>query len=426
MVSTASNTLLTIAMITREALRVLENNLRFARLVNRQFDDKFAIEGAKIGTSLNIRKPPRYVGRSTPTLSLENTVEDYATLTLSTQFGVDISFSSAELALSIDDFSERILKPAVAVIANKIDFDGLSLATKIYNTVGVPGTTPSELKTYLQANGALDDEACPQDGLRNCVINPDAQIEIIDALKGLFQAGDKISEQYKSGRMGTAIGLDWQMDQNIRNHTNGTFTGTPQVKTTVSVAGQATIDTKGWTASTDTVKVGDVFTVDAVFAVNPQSRQTTNKLRKFVVTDAGAGTYGTFTAASGLTEGYYTADGSGFLTLPVAPAIYIATAAKATVDTYPQANANINILGASGVVSPQNLVFHRDAFCLGMADLPLPRGVDMAGRISDKQLGMGIRLVRAYDIATDTFPCRLDVLYGWTVLYNQLAVRVAG
>jgi hypothetical protein len=426
MVSNPSNTLLTISMITKEALRVLENNLRFAKLVNRQYDDKYAVEGAKIGTALNIRKPARYLGRSGATISsFENTVEDYTTLTLSTQFGVDLSFTSAELALELDDFSNRVLKPAVATVANKIDYDGLSLYKYVYNAVGTPGTTPGDLKTYLQANGALDDEACPQDGMRSSVINPDAQIEIVDALKGLFQSSNAISQQYRTGRMGTAVGLEWQMDQNVRVHTTGnSIASAVTVLTTVSTAGQATLNIQGLTASTGTVAVGDVFTVDTVYAVNPQSRASTGKLRKFVVIPGSAGTYGTVDSETATTT--YTADASGYLTLNISPAIYIYSNAKATVDSYPAQNDVVTFLGANSKASPQNLVFHRDAFCLGMADLPLPRGVDMAGRVSDKQLGMSIRLVRQYDIIYDRFICRLDVLYGWTVLYPQLACRVVG
>jgi hypothetical protein len=395
-------------MITREALRVLENNLKFARLVNRQYDDKFAVEGAKIGTALNIRKPPRYLGRTGTALSLEDSIEQYTTLTLNTQAGVDVSFTSAELALSIDDFSERILKPAVATIANKIDLDGLALYKKVYNVVGVPGTLPNDLKTYLQSGGALDDEATPQDGLRSLVINPDSQIEIVDALKGLFQSGDKISEQYKTGRMGTAVGFEWQMDQNVRQHLFGSPGGPLAVNTTITVAGTTTVLIKGATATTGDLHEGDVITIDGVYAVNPQSRETTGKLRKFVLTALA------------------TANGSGVISAILSPAIYIYTDKLATVDAYPVQDAAVNVVGGAAVTSPQNLAFHRDAFCLGMADLPLPRGVDMAGRVSDKQLGMSIRLVRAYDITTDSFPCRLDVLYGWTALYPQLACRIAG
>ena len=407
----------------------MENNLRFTKNVNRSYDDKFAVEGAKIGTALNIRTPPRYLGRTGTAISLEDSVESYTTLTLNTQFGVDISFTSADLALSLDDFSERILRPAVATIANKIDRDGLKLYKEIYNAVGTPGSTPAELRTYLQAGGALDDEAAPMDGLRTLVYNPDAQIEIIDALKGLFQSSEKISDQYNTGRMGTAIGFDWQLDQNVARHTAGAYGAGPfTVKDTVSAAGQATINLAGLTATSGKIAVGDVFTCDAVYQINPQSRESTGKLRKFVVAEGATGTYGTFTATNTTTgvNGYYTADGSGYCTVTVSPAIYISTNKLGTVDAYPTAAAAVTMLATTAQAYPNNLAFHRDAFCLGMADLPLPRGVDMAGRISDKQLGMSIRLVRAYDISTDNFPCRLDVLYGWKTLYPQLACRIAG
>ncbi len=401
-----ANTLLTISMITREALRVLENNLKFAKLVRREYDDQFAQDGAKIGATLNIRKPPRYLGRSGATLSVEDSVESYATLTLDTQFGVDINFTSKELALDIDDFSDRFLKPACAVIANKIDYDGLALYKYVANCVGTPGTTPSTLKTYMQANGALDDEACPMDGLRAAVINPDAQIEIVDALKGLFQDSGSIAEQYRSGRMGHAVGLEWQMDQNVNVHTFSGPGSSVTVKTSVSSAGSQTIVLQGISGATQ-INAGDVFTVKDVYAVNPQNRQSTGKLRKFVVLSNAAVS-------------------AGAATVTVWPPMYLSTHALATITAYPQANADVTFITASAANSPQNLVFHRDAFCLGMADLPLPKGVDMAGRISDKQLGLSIRLVRQYDITNDKFPCRLDVLYGWTVLYPQLACRVCG
>ena len=134
-----SNSVLTISMITRESLRILENNLTFTKGVNRNYDEKFGIEGAKIGNTLNLRLPARYVGRSGPVLSVENQTETYVPLTLNTQFGVDVQFTSADMKLSMDDFSERFLKPAVAVVANKIDRDGMALATQVYQTVGTPG-----------------------------------------------------------------------------------------------------------------------------------------------------------------------------------------------------------------------------------------------------------------------------------------------
>ena len=200
-----SNQILTISMITREAMRVLENNLTFTKGVNRNFDDKFGIEGAKIGSTLNIRLPARYVGRSGPVLSVEGQTETYVPLTLSTQFGVDVEFTSADLELSMDDFSERYVKPAMAVVANKIDRDGLLQALNVYQTVGVPGTTPTALSSYLAASAKMKFAAAPEDDMRSIVIDPNAEAGIVNSLTTLFNPSQLISDQYKDGTMGKAI-----------------------------------------------------------------------------------------------------------------------------------------------------------------------------------------------------------------------------
>lgn len=400
------NTLLTISMITREALRVLENNLTFAKNVNRQYDDKFGVEGAKIGTVLNVRKPPRYLGRTGQALSIEGSTETQVPVTLNTQFGVDLQFSSQDLALTIDDFSDRFIKPAIATVANKIDADGLALYNQIYQSVGTPGTTPSALLTYLSAGVKLDDSAAPMDGLRSVIVTPLMQATIVDALKGLFQQASAIASQYEKGKMGTAAGFDWFMDQNCAAHQTGTWAGTPLVNGATQSGAAIIID--GWTAG-DTLKKGDVLQLAGVYKVNPMSRQSTGSLQDFVVT-----------ADKTMT---------GSDTIAIDPPI-TTSGANQTVNGSPADNAVVTIFGHassySNKLSPTGLVFHRDAFTLVTADLPLPGGVDMAARVSDKQLGISIRMVRAYDINTDLFPCRLDVLYGWAVLRPELACRMQG
>lgn len=401
MPSTA-NQLLTIAMITRESLRVLENNLTLLKRVNREYDDKFAVSGAKIGTTLNVRKPPRYVGRQGQALQVEDSVETQVPLVLTTQFGVDIQFSSADLALSIDDFSERFLVPAIATIANKMDSDCALLYKQFYSAVGTPGTTPNALLTYLLAGVALDNNLTPMDGNRGMYITPLMQAYIVDALKGLFQQSAAIAEQYMKGQMGTAAGFDWYMDQNIATHTNGTYSGTPQVTT----GGQtgSTINTSGWGSGVTSLKEGDIVTFDGVYQVNAQSRRSIGLLQQFVVTAD-------------------ISDTAGAIALPISPAI-ITSGAFQTVSASPMPNATVTVLGASGVQSPQGLALHRDAITFASADLPLPRGVDMAGRASDKQLGVSLRMVRAYDINTDNFPMRVEVLYGMAVLRPEYGCRV--
>ena len=400
-----ANTYLTISMITREALRVLSNNLAFTRGATTEYNDKFGVEGAKIGTTVNVRKPPRYVGRTGTAISIENATETQVAVTLDTQFGVDLSFSSADLKLSIDDFSKRFIRPAIATIANKIDNDGLKLYKKVYNTVGAQGTVPNALLTYLNAGVKLDDEATPMDGQRNLVITPQMQATIVDALKGLFQSATAIADQYRSGQMGVAAGFNWFMDQNCATHTIGAHGGTPLVNGASQTG--ASLVTDGWTASTAVLKEGDVITLAGVNAVNPQSRESTGVLRQFVVT------------------ANVTSDGSGNATIAISPSITTGTGFQ-TVTGSAADNAAITVSGTASATARIGLAHHPDAFTLVTADLPVPNGTDMAARANAPDSGLSIRLVRDYDITTDLFPCRLDVLYGWAALRPELAVRVWG
>jgi hypothetical protein len=166
-----------------------------------------------------------------------------------------------------------------------------------------------------------------------------------------------------------------------------------------------TLLTDGWQAGLSTLNVGDIFTIDGVFSVNPQSRQSTTQLQNFRVVEQ-------------------ISDTAGAMNIRIDPPITISGAFQ-TVTNSPANNAPITVNGAVSASGSQGLAFHKDAFTLASADLPLPRGVDMAARVSDDQVGISIRMVRAYDINTDNFPCRLDVLYGCAVLRPELACRIA-
>jgi hypothetical protein len=400
-----ANTLLTMSMITNEALAVLENMLTFTKGVNRQYDDSYAVKGAKIGDTLNIRKPARFVGRTGQAIGIEDVTETSIPLTLNTQRGVDFTFTSADMALRVDDFSDRYLKPAIANVANAIDRDGLLLARNtVYNSIGTPGTTITSALPVLSAGAKMDDNACPRDGQRSIVWNPLSQAYLVDGLKSLFNAPDKISEQYNTGNMGKALGFKHSVDQNVVNQVIGPLGGTPLV----NGAGQTgnSLVTNGWTAAAAArLNLGDVFTLAGVYSVNPQNRQSTGQLQVFVATSA------------------VSSDVSGNATIPISPSI-TTTGVFQNVTAAPAAGAALTVIGAAGVTTPQNIAYHRDAFTLACADLPLPGGVDLAARKSDPQTGLSIRMIRAYDITTDRFPCRLDILYGWAALYPEWACRL--
>lgn len=426
-----ANTLLTISMITREALRVLENSLGYAKQISRQYDDRFGIAGAKIGTVINIRKPVRYVGRTGTAMSGgEDATETSVPLALSTQRGVDLYFNSQDLTLSIDDFSKRILGPAIANVANMVDFDGLngsltqsSMVNNVYNVVGTPGTPPAAALTYLQAGQRLNEEACPIDN-RKLVMPPAFVPPIVDTLKGLFQSSERIAEQYDKGMMGIGLGFKWLMDQNLQQRTSGPLGGAPQV----AGAGQtgASLATSGWTASAALrMKKGDVFTIAGVYATNPQNHAATGALRQFTVL-ADASSDATGAATISISPPIIPIGGSASITTTFGPSPVTLGPAFATVSASPGAGALITPMFTANQVSQNALAFYPEAFAMGCADLLLPGGVDMASRVSDDQLGLSIRAVRAYEISTDRFPTRLDILYGFATLYAEMACRVAG
>ena len=403
-----ANTYLTIGMVTNEALRVLVNNLVFAKNVNREYDDRFGVEGAKIGTTLNIRRPPRYMTAVGQALQIEDATETSVPLVLNTQRHLGLAFTSADLVLSVDDFSKRFVKPGMETLANFIDYDGMQQYLNVFNEIGTPGTPPSTALAYLQVGQRLHEMAVPFDD-RCLVISPLMNATIVNALAGLLNPQREISEQYSKGMMSKdTLGFDWYLDQNVPTQIVGAQGGTP----VINAAGQtgSLITTSGWTATTGALNLGDIVSFAGCFAVNPQNRQPTQSLAQWVVT------------ANVL------ANGAGVMSIPIAgpsgTGIIVAGPFQ-NASASPTNGGAVTVQGAAGTSSYRGLGFHEDAFCLGTADLVLPGGVDIAERASSKSLNASIRLVRAYDIYQDRFPFRADILYGWTTLYPELACRVA-
>ena len=410
-----SNNLLTISKITNEALMVLENELTFTGQVDRNYDDQFAVVGAKIGQTVNVRRPGRFLGAVGPNLVVEDFNETSVPVTLSTQFQVSTQFTTQDLALSLDMFSDRILKPAIATVANKMDRDGLLVAkNNTANIVGTAGTAPTGLITYLTAAAYLDSEGAPRDGRRSVTIEPFTSSTIVDSLKGLFVPTEQISSQYTKGLMGRdSGGMNWYMDQNVVSQTFGSYASATLSCNVTTATGFLTSGwayssniTIGATSAAATLNQGDTFTIAGVYAVNPQNRQSYGKLRNFVVQST-------------------TAIGSGgTATVTVVPAVITAGQFQ-NVSVTSTGSQTVTPFNNTGVTSPQNILMHRNAFTLACADLELPEGVHFAGRASDKELGLSIRVVRQYTINNDSIPTRLDVLYGWAPLYPELACRVA-
>ena len=401
-----ANSLLTIDMITRKSLEILENNLVISRNVNKEYDDSFAVEGAKIGSVLRIRLPDRALVTDGAALQVQDDNEQFTTLTVSSQKHIGINFTSAELTMQLDDFAERVLKPRISQLASSVDADVANSYKAIFNTVGTPGTTPATALVLLQAQQKLNESASPMSP-RYATVNPAANAGLVNGMTGFFNPTGTISRQFKTGMMGEGVlGFDeMNMSQSIVNHTTGSRAGTILVNETVATQGQATITLDGLTSAT-TVTVGDVFTMAGVYAVNPQTRLSTGSLQQFVVTAA------------------QTASGGDMANMAISPPMYTATNALATIDAFPANNAAVTFVGTASTVYPQNLVYHKNAITLATADLLLPQGVDMASR--QVHNGISMRIVRQYDINNDRMPCRVDVLYGFNTIRAPMACRIWG
>ena len=402
-----ANSLLTIDMITRKSLEILENNLVLSRNVNKEYDDSFAVEGAKIGSTLRIRLPDRALVTDGAALQVQDDNEQFTTLTVSSQKHIGINFTSAELTMQLDDFAERVLKPRISQLASSVDADVANAYKSISNTVGTPGTTPSTALVLLQAQQKLNESATPMSP-RYATVNPAANAGLVNGLSGFFNPTSTISRQFKTGMMGEGVlGYDeMNMSQSIVNHTTGSRAGTILVNGAVSTQGQSTISIDGLTGATDTVTAGDVFTIAGVYAVNPQTRLSTGSLQQFVVTAAQTG------ASNALAS------------MAISPAMYTSSNALATIDAFPADNAAVTFVGTASTVYPQNLVYHKNAITLATADLLLPQGVDMASR--QVHNGISMRIVRQYDINNDRMPCRVDVLYGFNTIRAPMACRIWG
>ncbi len=392
-----ANALLTSQIITREALRILHQKLNFIGNINRQYDDSFAKTGAKIGNSLRIRLPNQYVVRNGPTLNAQDTTEQFTTLQVTTQKGVDLNFTSVDLTMSLDDFSKRIIEPAMSVLAAAMEADAFNMVKDVYNSVNNIGSA-AVMRTLLLGRKVLTDNLTPQDDNRNLILNTQDNVDLVDSLKGLFQDSTNISKQYKSGMLGVTAGFGAAYENTLVP----TFTtGTAAAVTTYTVngAGQTGSGLVVQTGAT-TFNQGDIITIAGVNRVHPETKTDTGNLQQFVVTANYAG-------------------GAG--TLPISPAISTSGGTQNVTQSPANAAAISKIGSASGIYRP-SLVFHEDAFTFATADLIMPKGVDFAAR--EVMDGLSMRIVRQYDIVNDKFPCRLDVLYGYQTLRAQLACRL--
>ena len=412
-----ANTFLTPEMISRRLSLIFATSLGFGASIGRRYDDRFARKGAQIGEQYSIKIPPR--PGVTDAVAMPAAVQDFSetqrTMTVDYKH-VAANITDAELQMHIDSFTEQIVEPSAAALAACIDLEGTKLYNQVHNIANsIGGGAPSALKTYLLAGAKLTEEGVPNSRImpHKLCINADQNMEIIDALKGLYHDGSQLDTQYLDAVMRKAAGFDWLYDQNMFLHVCGTrakvANGADAAVNVAPAEGASTLGIDGLSGATVTVKKGDCFTIANCYAVNPQTGQSTKRLRQFVVLEDRTGI------------------SSGYVALKIYPEMRAVFPNK-TVSALPADNAAIEWVGASSASGHQALAYHRDAFALAMVDTTLPNGVDFAGMTSAvdaQEWKVSLHVIRDYNISKHGYPCRIGAYFSWLNARPEMACRLS-
>lgn len=410
------NTLITPSMIAKEALMQLENNLVFANQVHREYKKEFT--GGQ-GATVAIRRPVKFQTSNGATMVTQDVEEKSTNITIDQRKHVGWEFSTQDLTLSIEEYSERYIKPATITLANTVDRSIASLYRSVWNSVGTPGTTPATFAAVAAAAQRLDEMAVESD-MRTMAVNPAARYAIAGNQTTLNAVGDVRRSAYERAQVGEVATFDMYSTQNVVTHTVGVATGTPLVNganqnvtyaNAVGATWSQTLNTDGWTPSTANIlRAGDVFTIAGVFAVNPVPGEGGKQQMPYLQQ---------FTVLADATSGAST----GPAALTISPPI-ITSGPHQTVSAAPADNAAITVLGTSNTAYPQNLGFHKNAFALVTVPLEMPDSASFKARESYN--GLSIRVIKQYDITDDVEKIRLDIMYGVKAIYPDLACRLWG
>lgn len=420
-----ANSLEVATLITNETLRIAHNSSAFLGRMNTDYEKEWKGKYAP-GATVYARRPVQFRIRSGAAASIQDITESKVAVTVNPEIGIDFAVSDFDLTTAVRNdgsidkaFRARYLKPAGLRLAAEIDYNlGVLVKNAVGNFVGTPGTGPSTLAHLAEAQILMDNEACPRDGMRYAALSPTANAAIVPSLATLYNPTAPVSAQYKTGIMSPALGMEIAMSQNVPTHTVGPLGGTPLVNganqgtytataTENPYAATTSLVTDGWTASAaNRLKKGDVITIDGVFAVNPENKQSTGALRCFVVTAD------------------VDSDGSGNATLVIAPAI-IAAGAFQNVSGRPADNAAITVkTGTASTAYQQHIIWHRDAITFVSPEMELPGGMEMASQASmADEGGISLRFVRGFDIMNNRRISRFDLLYGAAITKPEWVTR---
>lgn len=395
-------------IIAKAQAGLFEDNLQFCKTIQRadetDFDGK---NGFKAGDTLYINSPLR--GDPTSAFDQTSTVGDITETKIALPLDI-ISSQAYEMntleistEMGVKDFLNRVVKPTMVSMATDFENKVLAKATDgVYNSAGTAGAVEFGTDVILEARERINENLAPKDDERFFLMNSRAGRSAVGARKGLFQSSDEISKQYKMGYIGKADGFNWLESELVQTHTNGNDV-VFEVRTTVSTQGATSIVVEGLTTTTGTVTKGTVFTVAGVYAVHPQTKEQYEHLQQFVVTaDA-------------------TADGSGYATLSVSPAMYT-TGSLQNISGFPTDGNAITPVGSASTGYKQNLAYHKNAFRLVTVPLVMPKNAEFAQQFNYK--GINVAVVYDWDQLKRSMVLRFDILGGLALERPEWACRV--
>jgi len=396
-----ANTLLTIDMITKEALRLAHEKASFIGTINRQFDSSWSGEG-KTGNTLRIRTPSEYVRRQgSRVMDVQDSEQVSTALVVATQDGVDMRFNSKELSQDLDSFSKLHLEPAMATLVSGIEGDVLAAATKAaFNFAGTAGTAISSLTTPGAARSRLNQNLAPK-GDRYIQVNSGTMAGLVTGVATYFNPSGAISEQYREGIVARTAMADYYENERTWAMTNcsSVTMSTAKLNGFISTNGQTSLNV---TTITFTPTIGQKFSIAGVFDVHPETKQAYGQLKQFTVTAT--------TNAS---------------TYTISPAIFISGARQnvAGVGTT-SGTAALTWLGSPNSTYNLGLMYHKDAYTFATAALPMMAdSISCAVRTYD---GLSLRVWRASDIRNDEVLTRIDILYGHAAIRPQWMCAMVG
>lgn len=423
-------------------LLLLKNQLVFGRLVDGQFKDQVTDEN---GLKISVKRPPRFIDKKdgTANLAAQDILTGSAFVDVTEYSKVHIEVGDIEYVTSYNALMQNAtMRSAAQTLAHSIDMYLAGMLKKFPSWVrgGTPGvnasiyanaTDPTKaIQSPSQAMAAhtrLMAQGVPNESLSGIVTFEDGQY-IRGSLLTDFMPGDINVPALQRTRIPIISEIDWYATQQLPVITTGTRTqgdgssagvqidgGTLQVNyRDVKDTMEMTIHVDG--LSTNTIKAGEVFTIEDVYAWDWRAQQVLPYLQQFTVMEDVTGVGGDADVVisppiivQGSTDGVNTDGNTAF----------------ATVNAAPVNDAYVQFAGAASTPIQIKAAFHKRAISLVSARLHTPF-TGISSFATDPDTGISVRYWRGSDISTGKHVHRWDCLYGGAVMDPFLGTRVAG